>query len=87
MQTIIHRLDKQQGPTASAGNSIQYPGIKHNGKEFLGEERERDGNDGSAEGPGWLEFMCLRTFPCESLNLWRATRNARATASRPRPQT
>ena len=58
MQTIIHRLDKQ-GPTASAGNSIQYPGIKHNGKEFLGEERERDGNDGSAEGPGWLESHCM----------------------------
>ena len=32
MQTIIYRVDKQQGP--STGNYIQYPVIKCNGKEY-----------------------------------------------------
>ena len=34
MQTIIHRMDKQQGPTYSTGNDIQYPVRNHNGKEY-----------------------------------------------------
>ena len=33
MQTIIYRMDKQQGPTVySTGNYIQYPVTSHNGK-------------------------------------------------------
>lgn len=39
------------------------------------------------QGPRGLEFICLRTLPCEPLKLWRATRNARATAPRLQPQT
>ena len=35
MQTIIYRVDKQQGPTYSTRNYIQYPVIKHNGKECM----------------------------------------------------
>ena len=27
-------MDKQQGPTYSTGNYIQYPAINHNGKEY-----------------------------------------------------
>ena len=27
-------MDKQQGPTYSTGNYIQYPVINHNGKEY-----------------------------------------------------
>ena len=27
-------MDKQQGPTVQQGNSIQYPVINHNGKEY-----------------------------------------------------
>ena len=35
MQTIIYRMDKQQGPTMySTGNYIQYPVINHNGIEY-----------------------------------------------------
>ena len=34
MQAIIYRMDKQQGPTVPHGNYIQYPVIKHKGKEF-----------------------------------------------------
>ena len=34
MQTIIHRMDKQQGLLYSTGNYIQYPVINHNGKEY-----------------------------------------------------
>ena len=34
MQTIIHRMDKQEGLTVlTIGNYIQYPVIIHNGKE------------------------------------------------------
>ena len=30
MQTVIYRMDKQQGPTVySTGNYIQYPVINH----------------------------------------------------------
>ena len=33
-QTIIYRMDKQQGPTVhSTGAYIQHPVINHNGKE------------------------------------------------------
>ena len=34
MQTIIYRMDKQQGQLYSTGNYIQYPMIYHNGKEY-----------------------------------------------------
>ena len=35
MQTIIYRMNKQQGPSfCTAENYIQYPMIKHNGKEY-----------------------------------------------------
>ena len=34
MQTITHRMDKQQSPLYSTGNYIQYPGINFNGKEY-----------------------------------------------------
>ena len=34
MQTIIQKMDKQQGPTVYTGNYIQYPVINHNGKEY-----------------------------------------------------
>ena len=34
MQTIIYKMDKQQDPIASTGSSIQYPVVKHNGKEY-----------------------------------------------------
>ena len=34
MQTITYRMDKEQGPTYSTGNYIQYPVIWHNGKEY-----------------------------------------------------
>ena len=34
MQTIIYRMDKQQGPMYSTGTCIQYPVINHNGKEY-----------------------------------------------------
>ena len=34
MQTIIHRMGKQQGPTDSTRNYIQYPVINHNGREY-----------------------------------------------------
>ena len=33
MQTIIYRMDKQQGPTFYTGNYIQYPMLNYNGKE------------------------------------------------------
>lgn len=32
------------------------------------------------QGPRGWNSICLRTLPCEPLKLWRATRNARATA-------
>ena len=32
MQTIILRMDKQQGPMCKTWNYIQYPVIKHHGK-------------------------------------------------------
>ena len=34
MQTVICRMDKQQGPTDGTENYIQYPVINHNGKEY-----------------------------------------------------
>ena len=37
MQTIIYRMDKQQGPTIYIyirDNYIQYPMMNHKGKEF-----------------------------------------------------
>ena len=35
MQTIIYRMDKQQGPILySTGNYIQYPMINYNRKEY-----------------------------------------------------
>ena len=35
MQTIIYRMDKQQGPTVySTGDYNQYPVINHNGNEY-----------------------------------------------------
>ena len=35
MQTIIHRMDKQQGPTVlNIGDYIQYLVIKCKGKEY-----------------------------------------------------
>ena len=34
MQTIIHRMDKQQGRTAEERDYTQYPVINHNGKEY-----------------------------------------------------
>ena len=34
MQTIIHRVDKQQGRIDSTGNYIQSPVRDHNGKEY-----------------------------------------------------
>ena len=34
MQTIICRMDYQQGPTVTAQNYIQYPVINDNGKEY-----------------------------------------------------
>ena len=30
MQTVTHRMNKQQGPRYNTGNSIQYPGVNHN---------------------------------------------------------
>ena len=33
MQTIIYRMDKEQGPTIAQGTKMQYPVINHNGKE------------------------------------------------------
>ena len=33
MQTIIYRMCKQQGSTVYTEDYIQYPMIKHNGKE------------------------------------------------------
>ena len=36
METILYRVDKQQGPTVySSGNYIQYPVINHHGEEYL----------------------------------------------------
>ena len=37
MQTVIYmyRIDKQLVPLYSIGNSIQYPMINHNGKEYI----------------------------------------------------
>ena len=34
MQTIIYRMDRQQGPIVQHKNYIQYPVINHNGKEY-----------------------------------------------------
>ena len=34
IQTIIYRMDTRQDRTYSTGNSIQYPVINHNGKEY-----------------------------------------------------
>ena len=35
MHTGIYRTDKQRGPTVySTGNYMQYPVMKHNGKEY-----------------------------------------------------
>ena len=34
MQTMIQRMDKQQGPSVSTGNCIQYHVINHHGKEY-----------------------------------------------------
>ena len=33
-EAIIYGMDKQQGPTDSTGNYIQYSVINHNGKEY-----------------------------------------------------
>ena len=33
MQTIIYRIDKQQGPTVEHRELFQYPVINHNEKE------------------------------------------------------
>ena len=33
MQTLLYRMDKQQGPLYITRNYIQYPMIYHNGKE------------------------------------------------------
>ena len=35
MYTIKYRMDKQQGPTYSTGNYIQYPVINHSGKGYF----------------------------------------------------
>ena len=35
MQTIIQRMDKQQGLLVCIGNYIHYPVINHNGKEYF----------------------------------------------------
>ena len=37
MQTIIHRMGKKQGPTVQHRESIQYPVINHNRKEYVKE--------------------------------------------------
>ena len=36
MQTVIYRIDKQQGPTIHYGelHSIRYPMINHHGEEY-----------------------------------------------------
>ena len=34
MQTIIYKIDKQQGPTIEPENYIQYPVINHKEKEY-----------------------------------------------------
>ena len=34
MQTILYRIDKQQGPTNSTRNYIQYPVVNSNRKEY-----------------------------------------------------
>ena len=34
MQTIINRMDKQQGPNERTGNYVQYLLINHKGKEY-----------------------------------------------------
>ena len=34
LQTIIYRMDKQQGPTVWPRELYQYPMISHNGKEY-----------------------------------------------------
>ena len=34
MQTIVFRMDKQQGPTVWYRELIQSPGIDHEGKEY-----------------------------------------------------
>ena len=36
MQTVIYRIDKQQGPTIQYRelHSIRYPMINHNGEEY-----------------------------------------------------
>ena len=35
MQTTIYKTDKQKGPTVQHREYIQYPEIKHNGKEYI----------------------------------------------------
>ena len=35
MQAIIYRMDKQKILLDNTGNSIQYPVINHNGKEYM----------------------------------------------------
>ena len=37
VQTIIYRMDKQQGPAVEHREHIQYPVINHNGKEYENE--------------------------------------------------
>ena len=34
MQTIIYKVDRQQGVTTHTGNYIQCPVINYNGKEY-----------------------------------------------------
>ena len=34
MQTTTHRVNEQQGPTQSTGNSIQCPGLNHSDRNI-----------------------------------------------------